>query len=698
MTIFQDNAKKYFEAGIPVIPLNGKVPIVTGWQEWSLRPQTEDELDVLIERYPNANIGAVMGQWATALDVDTDDQRVLATIPYTPIRRRGKKGLIALYRANALPNNPGREFPIELLGIGRQIVLPPSIHPETGEPYLWIGEEDIFTFKELPEITASQIKLIESSCKRNGIFRKAGQVHLQDGLDPVCLTDPGRNNYLSRVAYAMACDGEDLETIADRLLYLDEKEHDTPWFSDKSEPHRGKNPILAAKKMASRAILKSDKVGHRIDRSNEPLIIDLPNHKVNVKAPKARGIMRLFQDYCELSASGNQDALGLGGAIALMSVICSNRFKTSYHQFEIWPNLYVFNLANSGYGKETAQRALRDLLFDTDLLGAATYKSGSSIIMGLPEKQVRLDIIDECAMLLKAMCAKEDYKSDMVDVLSSLYTASSGYFAGFTSKGDGKNFGACWNPCVNILGSTTPAGFKNSVNKEMAAKGLMPRCLTFWQKDVGEFKEYNESNNRKEIFSEIRRLIRAILSEECEKEEIPVNFFDGKGGTVTRIHPIDVPISKGAIAAIIDIRKKYFYEGKEDGDGFAGPFKNRFAENVVKIALHDTISQGLREIGLDSIEWAYAVVRYQWETSKELYELANARNETEKNSIEVFKFIKSKKVVKKSELTRRFQHIPQFIKEQIIKSLVDGEMLKIEKDVSEKTKAGRPVEYYKAIK
>lgn len=694
MSIFQTHAKKYFEAGIPVIPLRGKIPIVTGWQEWALRPQTEDELDVLIERYPNANIGAVMGLWAIALDIDTDDERVLATIPYSPIRRKGKKGLIAIYKANQLPNNPGREFPVELLGAGRQIVLPPSIHPETNEPYQWVGEEDVLSFKDFPEITASQIKMVEAACKRNGIFRKAGGVNLQEGSDPVCLTDPGRNNYLSRVAYAMACDGEELESIAERLLYLDEKEHETPWFSDKTEPHRGRNPKAIAQRMAERAIAKSNKLGHRIDKSDEPLIVDFPNTKINVRAPKARGIMGLFQEYCELSANGNQDALGLGGAIALMSAICSNRFKTSYHQFEIWPNLYIFNLANSGYGKETAQKALRDLLFDTDLLGAATYKSGSSIIMGLVEQRVRLDIIDECAMLLKAMCAREDYKSDMVDVLSSLYTASSGYFAGFTSKGDGKNFGACWNPCVNILGSTTPAGFKNSVNKEMAAKGLMPRCLTFWQKDVGEFKEYDDTNRRKELFDEIKRLVRALMSEECEKEEIQMNIFDAKGATMTRFHPENIPISRGAINAIIDIRKKYFYEGKGD-ESFEGPFKNRFAENVVKLALHDAIGLGLREIGLDSIEWAYDVVKYQWESSKELYELANSRNETEKNSIEIFNFIKKKGIASKMDVYKSFKNIPKNQRDDMINTLVQSGMIEMSRVQG---KVGAPATFYKAVK
>lgn len=679
-SIFSTHALKYFESGIPVIPLGGKIPLVHGWQVWSERAQTEEELEVLIEKYPRANIGAVMGLWATAVDIDTDDERVLRTVPYSPIQRRGRKGFIYVYAANPnLKNIPGVQYPVELLNVGRQIVLPPSVHPETGEPYVWSGHEDIFTFHDLPMITESGFRNIEHACKKYGIMR-APRTYTEGGGDLVHLSDIGRNNYLTRVAYAMACEGNDAEEIAERLIYLDDNEHEQSWFKDPTEPHKGKNPKAVAFRMAARAIKKSEARGER--SLSQVLTVDLKSAVPNLDLaiPRPRGLIRLFQDYCNLVSNGNQDALGLGGGLALMAAVASNRFRTKAGAYDVWPNLYIMNLAPSGFGKETSQRALDDVLMNTGLLGSATYKSGSSIIMNLPEQQARLDVIDECAMLLKAMAAKEDYKADIVDVLSSLYSKSNSYFHGFTSRGDGKNFGACWNPCVNILGSTTPAGFKSSVSRDMAAKGLLPRFLIFWQRDVGEFKRKIDVEASEKVLSEIRRLVNLLMAVELRDhpESGQVNLLSGDGEEPKkRYDPEFVPMTDGAQKALVDIQEVYFNEGKRDPDGFESAFKNRFSQHVGKLAMLDALGLGLGEVGLDSVEWAHSVVKWQWETVKELYELASAENDHDKDVKRVMQYIKQRGNVKRIEVTRKFPGIYGKRLDGIISQLDTSDMITI---------------------
>lgn len=685
--IFKEWGPKYFECAMPVIPLNGKIPLVKDWQRWSNAPQTEDELEWLISRFANANIGAVMGSWACALDIDTDDPDILAAIPYSPIKRKGKKGFIALYAPCDLKNDPGTDVPIELLNHGRQIVLPPSIHPETKEPYIWTGLEDVFTtdFSDLPPITAKDIERIAKLCKRKSILRPKREY--KNGAVSAVFSDLGRNNRLSNMSYAMACDGVELAEGTERLLEFDKKEHDIPWFSDPTEPHGGKNPTGAARRMLERAIKRATEKGEVCPIPEGELVI----LKTVVPAvPRARGLMKLFQDYCNLTSYGNQDALGLAGSIALMSVMTSNRYRTQMGPFQVWPNMYIMSLAHSGFGKETAQRAIDEILLGTDLLGSATYKSGSSIVMNLPEQQTRLDVIDECAMLLKAMAAKEDYKADIVDVLSTLYSKSNTFFHGFTSKGDGKNFGACWNPCVNILGSTTPAGFKSSVSRDMAAKGLLPRFLVFWQKDVGDFKRFQDTEKAEKLMSEIKRISKLIMGVEMREhpDSRQKDLLDPESEAMVRFDPELVPMSEGALKVILDIQERYFNEGKENPEEFDSAFKNRFAQHVSKLALLDALSLGLAEISTDNVEWAHSVVCWQWDTVKELYQLAAAENEHEKTSLRIFNFIKERGTVKQGELTYAFRMIPGYIKKDIIQTLLDSE--KIEKvEISDKLKLGR---------
>jgi hypothetical protein len=695
--IFKDFAPKYFEAGLPVIPLSGKLPKIRKWEEWSNRAQTEDELEWLLQRFPTANVGAPVGLKFCVLDIDTDDERIIQAIPYTPIRRRGRSGRAGcyFYKACNLPNRPGTKYPIDFLNHGRQVVLPPSIHPDTKESYSWVGEEDIltFNFSELPTITLAQIEQIEKLCEKFKIYSEAKEMR-KSGEVEVCLTDVGRNNRLTSVAYAMACDNVPEEEAVARLLQIDKDEHETPWFEDSTEPHRGKDPKKIACRMYERAVNASIKRGDRVQVIIENYPSFVLEDKPKIRIPAPRGLIKQFQEYCNLTSMGNQDVLGLGGGLALMAAICSNRFRTKVGSYDVWPNLYVINLAHSGFGKETPQRALDEVLMHSGLLGSATYKSGSSIVMGLPEQPHRLDVIDECAMLLKAMAAREDYKADIVDVLSSLYSKSSTYFHGYTSKGDGKNFGACWNPCVNILGSTTPQGFKGSVNKDMAAKGLLPRFLVFWQEDYGEYKIPQPAED---LLKEIKRRVRQILS--VDQREHPdsrqKDLLNPKAEEMIRFDPEIIPMSDGAQRMIQEIQKEYFYDGKKDPDGFESAFKNRFAQHVSKIALLDTISLGLDEIGTDSVRWAHELVKWQWETVKELYEYASAENEHEKMNIRFLNFIKKRGTVTQSELTTVFRMMPTWQRKDILNSLIESN--KIRKVMLPSNGGRKPIAYCASV-
>lgn len=697
--IFKEWGPRYFECGIPVIPLNGKIPAVKNWERWASKEQTEDELEWLIARFPQCNIGAVMGRWACALDIDTDDAEVLSAVPYSPLKRRGRKGQITLYAPNTLPNDPGSKVPVELLNVGRQIVLPPSIHPDTKEPYIWNGLEDVLHFNmyELPTITQAQIDQVIKLCVRKKIVRDARKRVSHDGDTSAAFSDLGRNNRLSAMAYAMACDSVAVDDAVERILGFDKKEHEVPWFADPSEPHGGRDPASAARRMVTRAMRKASEKGDVrpiAAMSYEDIVRPV---QAMPAIPQPRGLMRLFSDYCNLTSFGDQDALALGGAISMMAALASNRFRTQSGAFSVWPNMYVINLAHSGFGKETPQRALDEILMGTDLIGSATYKSGSSIVMGLPEQPARLDVIDECAMLLKAMAAREDYKADIVDVLSTLYSKSNTFFHGFTSKGDGKNFGACWNPCVNILGSTTPAGFKSSVSKDMAAKGLLPRFLIFWQQDIGEFKRKINADAAEKTLTEIRRLTRSILAfpRREHPESRQKNILDPKAEEMARFDPELIPMSEGAQKAITDIQERYFNEGKENPESFESAFKNRFAQHTAKLALLDALSLGLGEISTDQVEWAHSVVTWQWETVRGLYELASAENEQQRDVLKVMQYVKAEGVVSRASLMRRFTSIHKLRLDGIIKQLEDGECIVKGKGDSS---GGRPPTLYKYVK
>lgn len=149
--IFRDHAPFYYAKGINVIPLycESKRPLINAWSDYSDFPITPEVQNVWLQLPDNHNIGVVLGKQSNLgmLDIDYADDALIAEIRkilpegYDKWTRVGKKGMVFAFRFN--PNVP-RAFKLiskehgticEYLCTGQQVVLPPSIHPETKQPY-----------------------------------------------------------------------------------------------------------------------------------------------------------------------------------------------------------------------------------------------------------------------------------------------------------------------------------------------------------------------------------------------------------------------------------------------------------------------------------------------------------------------------------------------------------------------------------
>lgn len=147
MTIFSSSAQSYWDAGLPAIPLyrKAKNPAITQWDRYSSEMPAPQMQELWKHQYKNGNIGLPLGPQSNmvAIDVDSDDptlSKILTDLlPETPWVRIGKKGRVMMYRWNNDRNAKIRlddgSTLVEILGRGNQVVLPPSIHPDTDRPY-----------------------------------------------------------------------------------------------------------------------------------------------------------------------------------------------------------------------------------------------------------------------------------------------------------------------------------------------------------------------------------------------------------------------------------------------------------------------------------------------------------------------------------------------------------------------------------
>ncbi|MGT2465044.1 bifunctional DNA primase/polymerase [Mesorhizobium atlanticum] len=181
--IFGSEAPKYWERNLPVIPLNGKIPIHPGWQGNLGGIPNEEKQSELIAAHPDNNIGVLLGvptgdKILVALDVD-DDRLLKVSLQILGLNRaerravlagkKGKKGATVFVRApkslkSTVIKGAGGLGNIDFLATGKMTVMPPSIHPDTGKPYEVLGTSLLeVDFAALPEIDEQRIKLLKAA-------------------------------------------------------------------------------------------------------------------------------------------------------------------------------------------------------------------------------------------------------------------------------------------------------------------------------------------------------------------------------------------------------------------------------------------------------------------------------------------------------------------------------------------------------
>jgi len=155
--MYLNSLPEYKDKGLVITPLLGKRPFVKNWENTNTETILTDDFYLTQngKKIPlkKANIGLLCGEpsGVVCIDIDTFDedieQIILNSLPETPVMKKGKKGVNFFYRFNgeATVNykNPltKRDNLFELISTGRQTVLPPSIHPDTKEPYEWCDKE-----------------------------------------------------------------------------------------------------------------------------------------------------------------------------------------------------------------------------------------------------------------------------------------------------------------------------------------------------------------------------------------------------------------------------------------------------------------------------------------------------------------------------------------------------------------------------
>lgn len=202
---------------LPLIPANaphgakGKAPGEFKANHWSGMPRWQRFRDVgpdaftlgLWNRWPDANAGIVLGTHAgddtyvVALDFDASDPDVLDDLlraaPASSMVKRGQKGETRFYRAaKSLRSKPydgpdGRLLDVLTGYDTRQTVVPPSIHPATGQPYVWLRGP--VPAADLPVLSEADMEALEEALEGAGWARGGRRADRPVSAAPVEIDD-----------------------------------------------------------------------------------------------------------------------------------------------------------------------------------------------------------------------------------------------------------------------------------------------------------------------------------------------------------------------------------------------------------------------------------------------------------------------------------------------------------------------------
>ncbi len=162
-------ASALIAAGYPALPVGRgtKFPGVddhplAGWTQYCDKLPRENFVVRWSRNHDNGVCIALGFRGVVAIDIDSDDPAVAAAVDaiagVSPVRKRGRRGFTAFFRASAAVKSRPFKFDngdgVDLLAHGRQTVLPPTIHPSTGQPYQWTTDDTLehVTPEHLPEL------------------------------------------------------------------------------------------------------------------------------------------------------------------------------------------------------------------------------------------------------------------------------------------------------------------------------------------------------------------------------------------------------------------------------------------------------------------------------------------------------------------------------------------------------------------
>lgn len=616
---------KYIDTGLSAIPIipNTKRALIPEWSKWCSRlPHQDEYIEWTSEKYRSYNIAVCLGTpigddyILGCLDIDTDNQTTLDMCQHSPVAKKGKKGATRFFKFKkdqGTIKNLRATLGIEILSTGTYTVLPPSIHPDTKEPYVWLTQDTLLNFdlRDLPVFDESFIKTLP-------VIAEAGSAY---GGSMGSYLNGGRNDRLKSIVTAMRFRGEDEKKIINEV-YNEDKKNTPRLFTDKIEGFPAKNEKEAKNNAwkfvtnVTKTLVASGKI--EVVSEEIPEIIPIVEKKEFKELPPLTDNIEMMKEEVMKAAFKPNDAFAYCGVISLLSVITS----AGYCYRGKRASTFSMILGDTGSGKDIVREYINevlcsDVLKDHNLFGLTNYISVPSLILSLPSQRVRIDVIDEFSSVMNAAKDSKNPVGSVNTELNKLFSVGVSNYGGSFAVSRKDNTGACFAPSITLLAMIQPNVFKEIASNEMFNNGFYPRFLYF----VSD----KSSNINKDAFLFEKEFGALRFKDSIKLCKEMLNGIDPFSDIIARNrNNMDIGTIKPTLIEIKDNKamRNRFYEmaveideSANRGSSINRMFKVRMAENITKLAVICARSRISTTLSLDDIDKAYKFMSVMVENS-----------------------------------------------------------------------------------
>jgi hypothetical protein len=528
---YAEKGERLIERGfgaIPIIPGTKKPGFfhagqwlgLANWQR-RFRKRVPSERERQRWAAADSGIGIITGpasHGAVGIDIDTDDatvmQAIRAVLPPTTVKKKGAKGETLFYCAPAITASMTWKIDgkcvVELIGPGRQTVLPPTIHPDTGQPYFWTGDETLEDVKpsELPKLSTDIVAKISAAlapfgyqatestrvnnsgsdddsphrqlnetalanlaawvpalglyrCRRNKrgfeavpIWRPSttGRArekrHLNLKMVPEGIRDFGADQGYTPLDLVMVAQGCDLQTA---WQFLSHRLGFAP-----------QGPVIELH-VASAAQAEAP-ASPDLSDALEPLT-------------KVPGVVGDVIDWIVATARRPNRVLALGAAITLVGTLIGRRVAGPTRSAT---HLYVVPVGPTGSGKQhlfDSTTALIKAAGAQSHIGPGEFISMPAVVNFIMRKPLALCLQDEYGAFLRRITSKKasGFENAISKILRTLWATS--FSAMATAEWASREMKIIQSPAISILGLSTPDEFHSALQGDSVANGFLNRFL-----------------------------------------------------------------------------------------------------------------------------------------------------------------------------------------------------------------------------